>query len=206
MPCLKSNQTFLLLEANVSGNLTEFPTAKSLWDALVVTYSSGRDKLQTFNLHVKANEIKQEETPLENFWITLQGIWGEIDRIDPNPMKCSEDIKAYSKLRSEQKLFQFLNALNYRYDHIKREILRLDPLPTAEAAYASVRKETAHQSILGTTPANRPSGVAAGLMAVEPEISDAAGLVAKGQRRFEKTVKKPQSQNRDDKTHLKCTH
>nr|GEZ07333.1 putative reverse transcriptase, RNA-dependent DNA polymerase [Tanacetum cinerariifolium] len=51
-----------------------------LWDALTVTYSSGKDKLQTFDLH---------------------------------------------------------------------EILRWDPLPTAEAAYAAVRKETAHQNILG---------------------------------------------------------
>ncbi|KAF5756687.1 hypothetical protein HanXRQr2_Chr17g0817741 [Helianthus annuus] len=76
------------IEPVLVGNLTEFPTAKSLWDALMVTYSSGRDKLQTFNLHVKANDIKQNEDSLENFWITLQGIWGEIDRIDPNPMKC----------------------------------------------------------------------------------------------------------------------
>ncbi|GJT09385.1 hypothetical protein Tco_0856427 [Tanacetum coccineum] len=48
-------------------NLTEYPIAKMLWDALVVTYSSGRDKLQTFNLHVKANDIKQNSSSLEDF-------------------------------------------------------------------------------------------------------------------------------------------
>ncbi|GJX78351.1 hypothetical protein Tco_0325162 [Tanacetum coccineum] len=61
---------------------------------------SGRDKLQTFNLHVKANEIKQNDSALEEFQITLQGIWGEINRIDPNPIKCPEDIKIYSNLRT----------------------------------------------------------------------------------------------------------
>nr|GEZ48146.1 ribonuclease H-like domain-containing protein [Tanacetum cinerariifolium] len=135
----------------LAGNLTEYPTAKMLWDALAVTYSSGRDKLQTFNLQVKANDIKQNNSSLEDFWISLQGVWGEIDRIDPNLMKCPEDIKTYSKIRSEQKLFQFLNALDRRYEPIKREILRLEPLPSAEAAYATVRKEAAHQNILGAT-------------------------------------------------------
>jgi hypothetical protein len=93
------------IEPILASNLTEFPTAKTLWEALVVTYSSGKDKLQTFNLHVKANEIKQSDISLENLWINLQGIWGEIERIDPNPMKCPEDIKIYTKIRSDQKLF-----------------------------------------------------------------------------------------------------
>nr|GEY93320.1 putative Gag-polypeptide of LTR copia-type [Tanacetum cinerariifolium] len=61
------------IKPTIAGNLTEYPTAKMLWDALVVTYSSGRDKLQTFNLHVKANDIKQNDSPLEELWITLQG-------------------------------------------------------------------------------------------------------------------------------------
>ncbi|CAH1448980.1 unnamed protein product [Lactuca virosa] len=128
------------IEPTIAGNLTEYPTAKMLWDALVVTYSSGRDKLQTFNLHVKANDIKQNDSTLEEFWITLQGVWGEIDRIDPNPMKCPDDIKTYARIRSEQKLFQFLNALDQKYESIKREILLLEPLPSAEAAYATVQQ------------------------------------------------------------------
>nr|GEY34510.1 hypothetical protein [Tanacetum cinerariifolium] len=100
------------IEPIIAGNLTEYPTVKALWDALVTRYSGGKDKLQIFNLHVKANELKQNEKSLEEFWIALQGVWGEIDRIDPNPMKCAEDIKTYSEVRSEQKLFQFLHGLN----------------------------------------------------------------------------------------------
>ncbi|GKD49929.1 hypothetical protein Tco_1278905 [Tanacetum coccineum] len=167
------------IEPILAGNLTEYPTAKTLWDALVVTYSSGRDKLQTFNLHVKANDIKQNDSSLEEFWITLQGIWGEIDRIGLNLMKCPEDIKTYSKIRSEQKIFQFLNVLDRKYESIKREILRLDPLPTAKAAYATVRKEAAHQIILGATNHDM-QGIAAGLVATNAE---GLGLAAKGHRR-----------------------
>ncbi|KAM0050833.1 hypothetical protein Hdeb2414_s0007g00228331 [Helianthus debilis subsp. tardiflorus] len=192
------------IEPVLASNLTEFPTAKSLWDALVITYSSGRDKLQTFNLHVKANDIKQNDTSLEDLWITLQGIWGEIERIDPNPMKCPEDIQAYSKIRSEQKLFQFLSALDRKYDPIKREILRCEPLPSAEAAYATVRKEAAHQNILGATLNDiQTQGIAAGLMATG---ADGLGLVSKGHRRVEGNGRKNGPPIKEDKSHLKCTH
>nr|GFB71049.1 hypothetical protein [Tanacetum cinerariifolium] len=142
------------------------------------------------------NELKQGEKSLEVFWIALQGVWGEIDRIDPNPMKCKEDIQTYTKIRSEQKLFQFLNGLDRKFELIKREILRVDPLPTAEAAYAMVRKEVAHQIILGLT--NETHGIATELIAKE---TDGLGLSTKGFRRFD-GQKKPAT--RDDKSHLKC--
>ncbi|KAM0012100.1 hypothetical protein Hdeb2414_s0056g00757371 [Helianthus debilis subsp. tardiflorus] len=182
------------IEPALASNLTEFPTAKALWDALAVTYSSGKDKLQTFDLHVKANELKQNGAPLEEFWIVIQGIWGEIERRDPNPMKCSTDIAAYNKIRSENKLFQFLNAIDRKYDPIKREILRWDPLPSAEAAYAAVRKETAHQKILGGAQQGASSG---------PNLTgdfDGVGLLSKGRRSDQK------SSSRVDKSKLKCDH
>nr|XP_043638230.1 uncharacterized protein LOC122609236 [Erigeron canadensis] len=184
------------IEPNVAGNLTEFSTSKELWDALVTTYSSGKDKLQAFNLHVKANEIKQSGKPLEDFWISLQGVWGEIDRFDPNPMKCAEDIKAYARIRSDQKLFQFLNGLDRNFESIKREILRIDPFPTAEAAYASVRKEAAHQNILGATTGESQC-IAAGLIAKE---SEGSSFASRGYSRIN-TKKKP---IQDDKSHLTC--
>ncbi|XP_076885610.1 uncharacterized protein LOC143535159 [Bidens hawaiensis] len=186
------------IEPVLASNLTEFPIAKTLWEALVVTYSSGKDKLQTFNLHVRANEIKQNDASLENLWITLQGIWGEIERIDPNPMKCPEDIQIYTKIRSEQKLFQFLSSLDRKYEPVKREILRSEPLPSAEEAYAIIRKEENHQKILGINPKDEQSGVAAGLIATDPENPNGTGLAAKG-------VRRPQPP-KPDKTHLKCTH
>nr|GEU75346.1 hypothetical protein [Tanacetum cinerariifolium] len=125
------------IEPNIAGNLTKYPTAKALWDALVVTYNSGKDKLQTFNLHVKANELKQGDKSLE-----------------------------------------FLNGLDRKFKPIKREILRVDPLPTVEAAYATVRKEAAYAT------RNRQHG-----------------LVNKGFSRFD-GKKKPATRN--DKSHLKC--
>nr|GME03101.1 putative gag-polypeptide of LTR copia-type [Ipomoea batatas] len=121
----------------------------------------------------------------------MQGIWGEIERRDPNPMTCAVDIATYNKLRAEQKLFQFLNAIDRQYDPIKREILRWDPLPSAEGAYAVVRKETAHQNILGAVSgtASSQQGVAAGLAVTGPSEAEGLGLISKGRRRSDQTGK-----------------
>ncbi|XP_076951121.1 uncharacterized protein LOC143624310 [Bidens hawaiensis] len=192
------------IEPAIASNLTEFRTSKSLWDALVITYSSGKDKFQTFDLHVKANELKQNGIPLEEFWIVMQGIWGEIERTDPNPMTCAADITTYNKIRAKQKLFQFLNALDRKYDPIKREILRCEPLPSAEEAYAAVRKEYAHQNILGGKSSDT-QGVATGLMASD-QTTEGLGLVLKGQRRSDQGWKPAGSSSHVDKSRSRCSH
>ncbi|GJR82121.1 hypothetical protein Tco_0152906 [Tanacetum coccineum] len=89
--------------------------------------------------------------------------------------------------KSDQNLFQFLNGLDRKFKPIKREILRVDPLPTTEAAYANVRKEAAHQNILGATN-NEPQGIATGLIAGETE---GVGFVTKGYRRNDDKSKEP---------------
>ncbi|XP_071694518.1 uncharacterized protein [Rutidosis leptorrhynchoides] len=80
-------------------------------------------------------------------------------------------------------------------------MLRIDPLPTAEEAYAAVRKESAHQSIFGAkSDAPSHSGVATGLVASKSKESDGFGLVSKNQLRSDYS----KSSSRD-KDHLECT-
>ncbi|XP_071687473.1 uncharacterized protein [Rutidosis leptorrhynchoides] len=190
------------IEPQIASNLTQFTTAKTLWNALITTYSSGKDKLQTFDLHVKANNIRQEGKSTEELWLKLQGIWGEIEIRDPNPMEHPNDIVKYNNIRSEQKLFQFLNALDYKHDNIKRELLRIDPLPTVEGAYAAIRKENAHQYIFNNkTDVLTQSGIATGLVAPASKSKDfdSHGLLSRNQRRSDYT-----SSSRD-KDNLECT-
>ncbi|XP_071698901.1 uncharacterized protein [Rutidosis leptorrhynchoides] len=189
------------IEPQIASNLTRFPTAKSLWNALITTYSSGKDKMQTFDLHVKANNIKQEGKSIEELWLKLQGNWGEIEMRDPNPMENQNDIIKYNNIRCEQKLFQFLNALDNKHDNIKRELLRIVPLPTVEGAYATIRKENAHQNIfLNKSVDTSHSGIVYGLLApsLHPKESDGHGLIARNQRRSNYTSLK-------DKDNLLCT-
>nr|GEV68582.1 putative reverse transcriptase, RNA-dependent DNA polymerase [Tanacetum cinerariifolium] len=103
-----------------------------MWDALTVTYSSDKDKLQTFDLHAKANGLKQNGAPTP-----------------------------YQQPKS----------------------------PTY------LRKETAHQNILGGTQQGVTSRVKL------TDDLDGIGLVSKGCRSDQKFNS---SSSRIDKTKLKC--
>ncbi|XP_076892906.1 uncharacterized protein LOC143544773 [Bidens hawaiensis] len=92
------------LESNLVNNVTQYPTAKALWDGLATTYRSGTDSLQVFDLHKRANSLRQGSDTLEDLWNKLQNIWMSIDRRDPNPMKDPEDIQIYNKKTQEQRL------------------------------------------------------------------------------------------------------
>ncbi|XP_071741920.1 uncharacterized protein [Rutidosis leptorrhynchoides] len=193
------------IEPQIATNLTQFPTAKALWNALITTYSSGKDKLQTFDLHAKAYNIRQGGKTLEELWLAIQGIWGEIDIRDPNPMELPSDIIKHNNIRSEQKLFQFLNALDHKHDNIKRELLRLEPLPTAEAAYAAIRKENANQTILGAkTGTTSNSGIGTGLISSTSQDLDGVVLITRNQLRPNTNQFAYKDKNKD-KDQLECT-
>ncbi|XP_071740533.1 uncharacterized protein [Rutidosis leptorrhynchoides] len=102
--------------------------------------------------------------------------------------------------RSEQKLFQFLNAVDYKHDNIKRELLRLETLPTVEGAYAAIRKENAHHNIFSNkTEVTNHSGIASGLLAPVSKSKEPEGhsLVSKNQCRSDYS-------SINDKDNLKC--
>ncbi|CAH1450606.1 unnamed protein product [Lactuca virosa] len=91
------------------------------------------------------------------------------------------------------------------------KILGWDSLPSAERAYAAVRKEMAHQGILGGTTENSLPGLAAGLVAGDgsydsggSQDSSGIGLVTKGKHHRSDSSGKPPS--RMDKSKLKCSH
>ena len=82
-------------------NVSQFPTTKVLWEGLATTYGSGTDPMQIYDLHRKPNTQKQGKDILEHFWNKLQAIWMAIDRKQPNPMKCSDDIATFKKIKQE---------------------------------------------------------------------------------------------------------
>lgn len=120
--------------------------------------------------------------------------------MDPNTMTCTTDIATYNKIRSEQMLFQFLNAIYQQHGLIKREILRWAPLPSDEEVYVVVRKKTAHQNILMTVSGSSSQGVAVEL------ITEATWPSSRGRKRSDSNGKPHSSSLRSDKSRLWCSH
>uniref|UniRef100_A0A803L9R4 GAG-pre-integrase domain-containing protein n=1 Tax=Chenopodium quinoa TaxID=63459 RepID=A0A803L9R4_CHEQI len=176
---------------NIDGDLVnqflDYKTARDLWKGIETLLSSGRDELQIYDLNSKDASMKQETNTIEVYFSKLNTLWKEIDRRMPNPMKCAEDITLFNSFIQRQRLYQFLAGVNDSLDKEKRDILYLDPLPTIDAAYASIRREIARCGIMtGDSSLGRgPSEVGSGLVA---------------QRRSDS------SSRREDKNHLKCSH
>ncbi|XP_042022888.1 uncharacterized protein LOC121770170 [Salvia splendens] len=75
------------IEADLVNEVSQYATANDLWEGLAVTYGSGADPFQVYDLHRQTDAIKQEGMSLEALWQKLQGLWISIDRREPNPME-----------------------------------------------------------------------------------------------------------------------
>ncbi|XLS44568.1 hypothetical protein HN51_001433 [Arachis hypogaea] len=192
------------IETNLMNNVSQFPTAKALWEGLATTYGSGTDPVQIYDLHRKANTQKQGQDTLEDFWNKLQAIWMAIDRRQPNPMQCTTDIAIFNKIKQEQRLYQFLTGIDEKFEAIRRDLLMQEKTPLVESAYAAVRREAARLQILKPTTSSEGS-TSLGEVGI--------GLVARNKQgqgprwnRSETAGRRSSQREKEDKSHLLCTH
>ncbi|XP_047938469.1 uncharacterized protein LOC125186168 [Salvia hispanica] len=181
------------LETSLVNEVSQYKTAKDLWEGLAITYGSGADPFQVHDLHRQAMAMKQGEMSLEALWNKFQDLWLSIDTRDPNPMDSPKSIDKYNKVTQRHRLYQFIWALDEKYDKIRREILNQDPLPSVRKAYGMVRREAVNEKVLKPEP--EPAGIAAGLGAFDRS------------RPFPPPIKFPPSRRQDeDKSKLVCSH
>ncbi|KAL1544471.1 hypothetical protein AAHA92_21318 [Salvia divinorum] len=96
------------LETSLVNEVSQYKTAKDLWDGLAVTYGSGADPFQVHDLHRQAMSMKQGDMTLEALWNTFQDLWILINARDPNPMDNPKSIEKYNKHTQRHRLYQFV--------------------------------------------------------------------------------------------------
>ncbi|XP_042051453.1 uncharacterized protein LOC121796730 [Salvia splendens] len=149
------------IDAGLVNEVSQYEMACNLWDSLATTYGSGTDQFQISDLHRQAYNIKQGDLSLENLWQKLQDLWISIDTRDPNPMEDPSNIEKYNQNTQRHMLHQFVWALDdHRYGKIKREILNMDPIPTARKAYGLVRRVSVNKKLLN--PKTKESAIGVG--------------------------------------------
>ena len=80
-------------------------------------------------------------------------------------MKCVEDITLFNSFIQRPRLYQFLAGINYDLDKEKRDLLHQEPLPSLDAAYATIRREITRRGIMGgdSSSGRGPSGIGSGV-------------------------------------------
>ena len=141
--------------------------------------------------------MKQGNLSLEALWVKFQDLWISIDARDPNPMDTPSTIEKYNKNTQRHRLYQFLWALDEKYDAVKRELLNKEPLPTMREAYGVVRRESANSKVMKTTNESKESGVGIGLGAFDrgrPPVTTPPSCFPANRR------------GEEDKSKLVCSH
>lgn len=154
------------IDASLVNEVSQYATALDLWEGLATTYGSGADQFQISDLHRQTYNLKQGNLSLESLWQKLQDLWISIDTRDPNSMDTPSSIEKYNQHTQRHRLYQFVWALDDQYEKIKREILNMDPIPTARKAYGMVRREVVNTKLMNPEPP-KESGIGVGLAVLD---------------------------------------
>jgi hypothetical protein len=123
-----------------------------------MTFFDGNDTTLVYDLNKRVAKLKKESRPVEEYYSKLQALWKEIDFRRPNPMEYSIDIERFNSYIQESRVYTFLDGLNDRLDNVRADVLQMNPFPTVERAFASVRREEMLQVVMvkGDEAGNHP--------------------------------------------------
>ncbi|KAL2226785.1 UNVERIFIED_CONTAM: hypothetical protein Sindi_2037200 [Sesamum indicum] len=114
-----------------------------------------------YKIQRETASISQNSSIVAVYFTKLKKLWDELGSLDPLPVcSCGANQKMSEKSTSYQ-LIQFLMGLSDIYDHVKNQILLMDPLLTAAKVYSMVRTvEKQRQVNSGITDVERESAMA----------------------------------------------
>ncbi|KAL2248515.1 UNVERIFIED_CONTAM: hypothetical protein Sindi_2703800 [Sesamum indicum] len=88
-----------------------------------------------YQIQREVSTVSQENKTLAAYFFKLQKLWDEMTSLNPVPVcSCGAGTKFAEKISFTQ-LIQFLMGLNDAYDHVRNQILLMDPLPSIGKAY-----------------------------------------------------------------------
>jgi len=128
-----------------------------------------------------------------------------IDKKQPNPMKCSDDIATFNKIKQEQRLYQFLIGIDEKFEVIRRDLLMQEKTPSVESAYAAIRREAARLQILKPTTSSKENTLLEEV-GIELTARNKPPEQGQGWSHPETAGRRPSQQDKEDKSHIHCTH
>ncbi|KAK4394253.1 Retrovirus-related Pol polyprotein from transposon RE2 [Sesamum angolense] len=138
-------------------------TSRELWLDLEERYGESNGPL-VYQLQREITSISQGSLSVVEYFTKLKILWDELACLIPTQgCTCGFCICDYGKIAAESntlnQLMQFLMGLNDTYDHIRSQILVMEPLPSVNKAYSMVQR-VEKQRKLNLLTSEIPEGVA----------------------------------------------
>ncbi|KAL0417020.1 UNVERIFIED_CONTAM: hypothetical protein Slati_3533900 [Sesamum latifolium] len=118
-------------------------SSRSLWLDLEERYGRCNGP-QLYQLQREITVLSQGNMTVEAYYTKLRRLWDELEVLRPTPQcTCSGFTcglsKAVSDLALFKQLMQFLMGLGEMFDHVRHQLLVMDPIPSINRAYSMVQ-------------------------------------------------------------------
>ncbi|KAL0360716.1 UNVERIFIED_CONTAM: Retrovirus-related Pol polyprotein from transposon RE1 [Sesamum radiatum] len=112
-------------------------SARALWLELEARYGSSNGPM-IYNLEREITSISQGDMSVTTYFTKIKMLWDEITCLDPLPAcTCAAHTQVVNREASRQ-LMRFLMGLNSVYEHVRRQILLMEPRPHVQNAFSMV--------------------------------------------------------------------
>ncbi|KAL2249557.1 UNVERIFIED_CONTAM: Retrovirus-related Pol polyprotein from transposon RE2 [Sesamum indicum] len=112
-------------------------SAQDLWEQVEARFGESNGPM-LYDIQKKISSSVQGDRTVSEYFTKLKKLWDELAHLDPLPTCSCGASKAMSDTNSSRQLIQFLMGLEEGYDHIRSQILLMEPLPTIGKAYSMV--------------------------------------------------------------------
>ncbi|XP_013614041.1 uncharacterized protein LOC106431302 [Brassica napus] len=123
----------------IAQSLLFISTAEGIWNNLLSHFKQD-DAPCVFDIEQRLSKIEQGSMDVSTYYTELVALWEEHQNFVELPIctfgKCECDAAAlWEKLQQCSRMTKFLMGLNESYEHTRRHILMLKPIPTIEEAF-----------------------------------------------------------------------
>jgi len=131
------------LSPHIAERVIYVENAKILWDELKERFFK-EDYFKILNLLQEIHSIRQGERNITKFFTDLKILWEELESLRPIPhyscdIQCKCDLsKSSVKYKEIKYVIFFLKGLNDSYNHVRTQILLVEPLPNINRAFSLI--------------------------------------------------------------------
>ncbi|XP_021651859.2 retrovirus-related Pol polyprotein from transposon RE1 isoform X1 [Hevea brasiliensis] len=123
-------------------------TAKELWEELKQRFGESNGPL-LYQIKREISSFSQDNMSVGVYFTKLKKLWDELSCLRPFPTCTCGAAKTMIDIENGDKVIQFLMGLRDGYDHVRNQVLLMDPLPKINKAYSMVLSVEKQREIHG---------------------------------------------------------